>query len=154
MDMLDDRDRVSVVMFNHEVPRKLPKLVEVGPGRAALKKTIEDSFADGGTSLYDAIAATHGALRGAAAKNPKKLFALVVLTDGKDEHSKTGLSQLLAQIQPPAEQGTSVRLFTIAYGSGTDYSILQQIAETAGGAFFAGKEETIRQVYRDLAAFF
>jgi len=152
--MLDDRDRVSLLMFNHEVPGKLAELQPVGRHRPALEKQVENTFADGGTALYDAIAAAHARLHRQALADPRRLFALVVLSDGVDEHSRIKLDELQRRITPSGEMGTAVRLFTIAYGASADPKALQAIAEAGGGAFFTGDLATIRQVYRDLAAFF
>ena len=80
----------------------------MGPKRQALVKQIDNTFADGGTALYDAIAAAYQKLE----------------------------------------------LFTVAYGASADPKVLQSIAEDGGGASFSGDPATIRQVYRDLAAFF
>jgi Ca-activated chloride channel homolog len=152
--LLDDRDRVSILMFNHDVPGRVAALEQVGPQRQALTKQIENTFADGGTALYDAIAAAHQKLRRQALEDPRRIFALVVLSDGVDESSRTKLEDLQRQITPSSEMGAVVRLFTIAYGPSADPRVLQSIADAGGGAFFSGDPATIRQVYRDLAAFF
>jgi len=152
--LLDDRDRVSILMFNHSVPDRVAALEAVGPKRQALAKQIENTFADGGTALYDAIAAAYQKLQRQALQDPRRIFALVVLSDGVDESSRIKLEDLQRRLTPSSEMGTVVRLFTIAYGAGADPKVLQSIAEAGGGAFFSGDPATIRQVYRDLAAFF
>jgi Ca-activated chloride channel family protein len=154
MKLLDDRDRVSLVLFNHEVPDPIAEPVPLGSERQRLLDTIDGTFADGGTALYEAIQAGHTRLAGAAKADPKRMHALVVLTDGRDENSKITLDDLKQTITTGEEQGTSVRLFTIAYGSGADANVLGDIAEAGGGTLFQGNASTIRQIYRDLAAFF
>lgn len=90
-----------------------------------------------------------------AKKNPKRIFAIVVLTDGKDESSQLTIDELKRNIVEPAESsGATVRLFTIAYGGGADTRLLAELAEAGGGAALKGDTASIRQVYRDLAAFF
>ncbi len=154
LDLLDERDRVAMVMFNHQVPDKITDPKAVGANRDALKKQVSNTFADGGTALYDAISASFDHLERKAKRDPKRIFALVVLTDGVDESSRIQLNALRAKLAPSGEMGTLVRLFTIAYGGGADKDILDSIAEAGGGASFSGDPRTIRQVYRDLAAFF
>ncbi|MFZ5891085.1 MAG: extracellular solute-binding protein [Myxococcota bacterium] len=154
MQQLNERDRVSVLMFNDKVPEPNAP-VPVGDGREQLKQRVADTFAQGGTALYDAIAKAHGALAETAKQNPNRIFAIVVLSDGKDEHSKLGLGQLKERLKLPVEATEPpIRLFTIAYGAGADTRILEDLAEAAGGATFKGDVTSIRQVYRDLAAFF
>jgi Ca-activated chloride channel family protein len=152
--LLDDRDRVSILMFNHQVPDRVAALEQVGPKRRKLEAQIENTFADGGTALYDAIAAAYQTLQRRALDDPRRIFALVVLSDGVDESSRIKIEELRRKITPSSEMGTVVRLFTIAYGAGADPKVLQAIADAGGGAFFSGDPATIRQVYRDLAAFF
>jgi Ca-activated chloride channel homolog len=151
---LDGRDRVSLLMFNDKVPDASEPLL-LADARDKLNQTVEGTFADGGTALYDAVAEAHEKLAALAKQNPKRTFAVVVLSDGKDEHSKLPLERLKDLVKRPTEGAeSSVHLFTIAYGSGADTKLLGELAESGGGATFKGDAASIRQVYRDLAAFF
>lgn len=151
---LDGRDRVSVLMFNDQVPDATDPVL-LSESRKKLNDTVNGTFADGGTALYDAVAKAHDKLAELAKKEPKRTFAVVVLTDGKDEHSKLPLERIKDIVKQPVEiSEAGVRLFTIAYGAGADTKILADLAESGGGASFKGDASSIRQVYRDLAAFF
>jgi Ca-activated chloride channel homolog len=151
---LDGRDRVSILMFNDQVPDATEPLL-LSQARSQLNDSVSGTFADGGTALYDALAKAHAKLSELAKRNPKRTYAVVVLTDGKDEHSNLPLSRIKELVKEPTEQSEpSVRLFTIAYGAGADNKLLAELAESAGGASFKGDASSIRQVYRDLAAFF
>lgn len=154
---LDDRDRVSLLLFNDGVP-PVVEPGELGLQRQQLNETLSNTFAAGGTALYDAISQAHTKLHQVATQSPNHIFALVVLTDGKDEHSESTLEQLQQKLQQPAESlaqaGSEVRIFTIAYGDGADTKLLADLAERGSGASFTGDTKSIRQVYRDLAAFF
>ena len=151
---LDGRDRVSLLMFNDQVPDATEPLL-LNDARDQLNQTVSGTFADGGTALYDAIAKAHDKLTELVKQNPKRTFAVVVLTDGKDEHSKLPLERIKDIVKQKTELSESgVRLFTIAYGAGADTKLLADLAESGGGASFKGDASSIRQVYRDLAAFF
>lgn len=151
---LDGRDRVSVLMFNDKVPDATEPLL-LGTSRNQLNDTVSGTFADGGTALYDAVAKAHDELAELAKQNAKRTYAVVVLTDGKDEHSKLDLDGVKQVVKQPVEASeASVRLFTIAYGAGADGKLLADLAESGGGASFKGDAASIRQVYRDLASFF
>lgn len=55
------------------------------------------------------------------------------------------------------ESGRSIKLFTIAYGSGgLDLDLLRQMAEVTGGQLYKSNSNTteIEEVYRDIATFF
>jgi Ca-activated chloride channel family protein len=154
LEQLDGRDRVSLLMFNDQVPDATEPLL-LSNARAQLDQTISGTFADGGTALYDAVAKAHDKLAELAKQNPKRTYAVVVMTDGKDENSKVGLDRIKEIVKQPTElTGSSARLFTIAYGAGADTKLLAELAESGGGAAFKGDASSIRQVYRDLAAFF
>jgi Ca-activated chloride channel family protein len=154
LNQLDGRDRVSLLLFNDQVPPATdPVLLDTA--RTQLTQSVSGVFADGGTALYDAVIAAHDKLAELSKKDTKRTFAVVVLSDGKDEHSKSPLSAVKDVVKQPIETTESgVRLFTIAYGPGADTSLLSDLAESGGGAAFKGDASSIRQVYRDLAAFF
>lgn len=150
LDGLDDRDAASMVFFNHIVgevqePQPLAK------SRAALKEAIANTFAEGRTALYDGIAKSYDVLLERARKQPARIHALVVMTDGKDEGSLMLLEQLRQRF---SSESAPVKIFTIAYGDGADSSVLDSIASSAQGTSVRGNSETIVQVYRDLSAFF
>jgi Ca-activated chloride channel family protein len=150
LDGLGDRDAASVLFFNDQVgtpddPQPL------GKSRAKLEAAIDASFADGGTALYDAVAAAYDKMLARAKKQPGRIHALVVMTDGKDESSAMALAQLERRFNP---ENAPVKIFTIAYGSGADPTILEQIAASAQGTSVKGTSANIVQVYRDLSAFF
>ena len=109
--------------------------------------------AGGGTALYDAVSAAYREMRTRADKDPSRIHALVVMTDGKDESSQLQLAQLKAEF-PTEQQEASVKVFTIAYGNAGDAAILSQISDAGEGSHSQGTVQNIVQVYRDIASFF
>jgi Ca-activated chloride channel family protein len=51
-------------------------------------------------------------------------------------------------------EGRQIRLFTIAYGSDADGSVLTRIAEASGAEEFAGDPTEIDAVYLQISSFF
>ncbi|MBK9034842.1 MAG: VWA domain-containing protein [Myxococcales bacterium] len=148
---LDDRDHVTLVFFDDKVyPPVGP--VELGRSRAMLEQRLDGAIAAGGTALYDAVSAAHTGLRAALAKNPHRIHALVVMTDGVDESSRKTLDQLTKQVTVEGERAVSV--FTIAYGAEANAGVLGQLAEKSRGTFSRGSLADIRQVFRDIGTFF
>ena len=93
-------------------------------GPRGSQKQIAALFREGGTALYDAIAAAYGAhLRSQIRIGA--ISAIVVLTDGEDNDSKISLEDLLQRIKFDNERQT-VRVFTIAYGGDAKKDILQR----------------------------
>ena len=147
---LHEADRVSLLFFDGTI---YPPQGPVSPGleRASLIQSVDALSAQGGTALYDATAQAFAAALARARKDPARIHAIVVMTDGKDEDSTLPLSTLRSQL---SVEGAPVKVFTIAYGKDADPTVLTQIAEAAGGSSVKGSAENIVQVYQDMAAFF
>ena len=150
LDGLGDRDSAAIMFFDSHVPTP-PAPVVLGTARASLQKQVDEVFADGGTSLYEAVAAAYDAMLVRAKREPGRIHALVVMTDGRDEGSKISLGALQRRFNP---ENAPVKIFTIAYGASADPAILDSIAKAAQGTSVKGSTDTIVQVYRDLSAFF
>jgi Ca-activated chloride channel homolog len=150
LDGLGDRDEVTVLFFDSVVhPPAAP--AKLGVARARLQQSIDGTFAEGGTALFDAVAEAHTAMLKRARAEPGRIHALVVMTDGVDESSTMDLATLTKRFTP---EEAPVKIFTIAYGTGADSRVLDQIAAAAQGTSARGSTATIVQVYRDLSAFF
>lgn len=156
---LGDRDEVTFAPFDHVVhPERGPLRLGDPGARTRLGSDVDMTAADGGTALYDAIALAHERALGRAARTPGSIHAVVVMTDGRDEGSRTTLPALRERLQRASSSDASgdapVKLFTIAYGSGAQTKVLEEIAEAAGGWSGRGSVDTIRDVYVEVASFF
>jgi Ca-activated chloride channel family protein len=138
------------MFFDSAVPPP-PTPEPLGAARARLQKQVDGVFADGGTSLYEAVAVAYDAMLRRAKQEHGRIHALVVMTDGRDEGSKITLEQLQHKFNP---ENAPVKIFTIAYGEAADPTILEAIATAGQGTSVKGSTDTIVQVYRDLSAFF
>jgi Ca-activated chloride channel family protein len=150
---LQPRDQVTLVFFDHNVYPAIGPLL-MNSGGADLAARIDAVPADGGTALYDAVAQSFAAARARLADDhDDRIHALVVMTDGRDEHSKRTLAALKAEL-PRQEEGSPVKIFTIAYGGDAAIAPLATIAELGDGSQVKGDVANIVQVYRDIASFF
>ncbi len=153
--ILGDEDQLSLLLFNHTSIMTDGSPMKMATHRADAVKAVESTFADGGTALYKAI---DDAIKQLSAQpTPDMITAVVVLSDGTDEHSRElynlTLPQLLVDIRTDAEnQGT--RIFTIGYGAGADKSVLTQIADETKAKFYVGDPQTIREVFKEISTFF
>lgn len=147
---LGDRDALSIMFFSDNFDTPQPP-VPLSSSRAQLLQQVDNVFAEGGTSLYDATAQAYDLMLARAKADPGKIHAIVVMTDGRDESSKMPLPQLETRFNP---ENAPVKIFTIAYGDSADPTVLQSIANAAQGTSVKGSAATIVEVYRDLSAFF
>jgi Ca-activated chloride channel family protein len=153
LDALSDRDRVTLLFFNHKTQPPVGPVLLGGGGREGLKQRIDGVVADGGTALYETTAAARDMALQRAHEDRSRIHAVVVMTDGRDEHSKMTLPELEQALHVEGE-AAPVKVFTIAYGQKADEKALGRIAEAAQGTSVRGATETIVQTYRDMAAFF
>ena len=152
INLLDDKDRLQIIIFNDTIKTMTP-LASVGEKRAEMVRRAGGITEGGGTALYDAVQQAYTDLK--ANGDPKHIQSIVVLTDGQDTASQqVNLDQLVANIGQTAEGGGTVKVFTIAYGSDADQSVLKQMAEPTGGKEYSGDPKTINAVYADIATFF
>jgi uncharacterized protein YegL len=100
--------------------------------------------ATGGTAMFDAVAVGVSELERAAVTG--HLRAIVLLTDGQENSSRTTLSDAQAAL---ADAGVIV--FAIAYGADADLAGLQALAGTSGLTVTAS-EQDIEEIYEALSA--
>jgi Ca-activated chloride channel family protein len=147
---LSPRDRVALVTSGSTVATRVP-LGLPARSRLAVERAVRGLFPNGEQPVYAAISRALGAVR--ALHDPSRINAVVVLSDGAG--TATGYRALLDDIHAePVTEGTSVRIFAVAYGDDANARALERIATESGGAFFAGGPDDIKDVYRKVASYF
>jgi Ca-activated chloride channel family protein len=145
-----DRDRVGVIEFGTDVKwfRALRPMDE--PSRRELSAQIDGMEADGETALIDAVWEAYDDLQRTGDR--EAINAIVVMTDGRENASAYGLSDL----QRRFEQGQAVNVvvFTIAFGGDADEGLLQQVARIGNGQFRRADETDIEELYRIISTYF
>lgn len=98
---------------------------------ASLTKEVE-----GWTGLYDTIWAGYQAVK--ANYDPKRVNAVVILTDGKNEDPNGGLTldQLLAKIKADANPERPIAITTIGIGPDVDAAALQKISRSSFSDYY------------------
>lgn len=115
--------------------------------QAALSNAIAGLNANGGTALYDSIAAGVDLL---AAQDGRRV--LLVLTDGEDESSRLNLQDAIAAANNQGQPVYLVGLGETGFFGSINEPVLQRIADETGGAYFyAPHADELAQLYADLA---
>jgi Ca-activated chloride channel family protein len=124
-------------------------------GRVAedLAGRVKGLLASGNTVLYDAVIQALEAANQERRDRKDRLYAIVVLTDGRDEGSQHTKTDALALL-PKSEESEGTRIFTIAYGQDADKGVLTELAEASNGRMFAGGAGDIEKIYQSIAAYF
>lgn len=156
LDQFKADDLVGLRIFSTGISPKEPAdwldLVPVGPigaQRETMQEKIRNLVPTQGTPLYSVTKASYDDLR--KAFDPKRINAVVLLTDGKNEDPRNDdLDGLLRALRADTEGQSAqpVRVFTIAYGKDADLATLRRIAEaTNAAAYDAGDPATIAKVF-------
>jgi Ca-activated chloride channel family protein len=120
----------------------------VGPIADAVRVLV----ADGGTALYATTKAAHRSVESQAGADT--INAVVLLTDGVNEHSDNDLEAVLDQLSTEGSE-TAVRVFTIGYGEDADQETLAAIAEASRArSYNASDAASIDQVMIDVVSNF
>ncbi|MFO7741441.1 MAG: VWA domain-containing protein [Anaerolineae bacterium] len=151
IDLMDDRDRLEVILFSDEMIT-LTDLSPLGEKRQDVRNRVSGVIEGGDTKLYSTIELAYRELE--AKGDPDHIRAIVALTDGRDTASDVTLPQLLDQIGAQSESGDATKIFTIAFGQAADREVMQQIAEITGGKQYDSDPQTIGEIYAEIATFF
>jgi Ca-activated chloride channel family protein len=152
LDQLSPSDRVGLTQFSSDV-RVLSPIAAFGPARPKLLRQVRDLVASGNTALFDATQRAIDDVRRVG--DESRINAVVLLTDGRDTNSRTSSQDIIEPLRAHSEsEGVTVRVFTIAYGSTANGSLLDTIATASGGKNFPGDPTQIESVYKTIASFF
>jgi Ca-activated chloride channel family protein len=152
LELLDDRDRVEVILFSSEII-PLAELSPMSVERDELMTRVSGIVEGGDTRLYDAVSFAYDELT--AQGDADHIRSIVVLSDGQDTHSLISQQQLLNEINRYSDEGgSSIKLFTIGFGENADKDVLRSIAEPTGGKQYDATPENIHKIYQEISTFF
>lgn len=151
---LERDDEVYVLPFSDSVTEMQPS-GRAGDVAETLADRVRGLFAEGGTALYDAVCAGAERVNELRAEdlqnNEKRLYGIVVLSDGKDTASSKTENDMFSCL-PDGEDVEGIKVFTIAYGDAADKDLLLRVANRTNGKTFSGDPETIERVYTSISA--
>ncbi|GCE13678.1 substrate-binding and vWA domain-containing protein [Tengunoibacter tsumagoiensis] len=151
VNLLSDDDQLGLTIFSNASDEITP-ISQLGPKRQDTLTRIDSIVAEGGTLLFDTIAKQTAALQTLPSKHIK---AVVVLTDGDDNLSQLSVDQLIQKVAATGEDaGTSIKIFTIAYGDQANKADLTKIATATGGQEYDGNPQNIQSIYNQISVFF
>ncbi|HYX91726.1 MAG TPA: VWA domain-containing protein, partial [Myxococcaceae bacterium] len=146
------RDMISVIAFNNQISEVVP-LCEVRQCGERAVGQINGIFAEGGTSLHDAVAQSYARLRQQMASDARRRYSVLLLSDGKDTSSAVKRHDFLDAL-PTGEQVDVPKIFSIAYGSQADRDLLAEISNRTNARVFKSSPEEIQKTYKELSANF
>ncbi|GAA1798910.1 vWA domain-containing protein [Agromyces neolithicus] len=153
-------DNVGLAAFSaNDVDPISPGLVspvaDIGDTRADFLKALGKLKPIEFTPLYQAV--DEAARERAAAWDPDRINAIVLLSDGQNEYFGPSVTeaQMLANLQQLHHHETPVLIFSLAYGSGADVEALQSISSATGAHYYDATDPTkVSDVLGDLVTSF
>jgi Ca-activated chloride channel homolog len=141
---LRPQDRIIVAPF----AKSLESITGPTDDRTTVAEAISAIRSRGGTAIRDSLVETAGMIAGVDGRH-----AIVLITDGYDEHSRTPLEETIAAVQ---KTGASVYVVGIGGVAGISIKgerLLRQLAAVTGGkAFFPAREIELRAVHEQVAS--
>jgi len=138
VDTLEEEDRALLIDFDE----KVFLLHELTGDTEALQTSIQSTYPQGGTAVYDALYSAFRLLNEVEGRK-----AIILLTDGDDHDSHFSLERI-----EETARSSEVVIYSIGLGSGIRKKPLQDLAaETGGRAYFPGTVEKLRDVYARVA---
>lgn len=141
-----DRDYAGVVTFGFPARTAVTLMQLDAASRTQVQTAINSAAATvpTGTDLSGAVALSLGVLAGGLDRNVQ---VIVLLTDG--EHAGRTPYDPSAVAEAASR---SIPIFTVGLGGSTDTALLQSIAETTGGRYFAAPNASdLESIYDELA---
>jgi Ca-activated chloride channel family protein len=149
--IVGDSERVGLIEFSTTAIEAVP-LQELAQNRAQINATIDRLQAEGDTALLDAVDLGYQRLQ--ALGDTERINALVVMTDGRENHSRIGLETMVERIKSGNQTGVPIIILAIGYGNDADEGTMRALAESSGGQYYAGDLDTIRRLYKILSTYF
>jgi len=152
---LDANDEVGMVVFNERVtlleqPSRSGDVVE------ELATRVSGLVADGATNLYGAVCQSYNLIQQLQqedrASNEKRLYGIVLLSDGEDTAEALTENQMFAQCLPNQAEADGVKIYPIAFGEGADQAVLARIASVTAGRSFTADTGSIDNIYISISA--
>ena len=109
---------------------------------------IDGLVAGGSTQLLDSVSAALSEFADLAEADAA--YAIVVMTDGRDNDSERQLRELQRAL---LEAQGRVSIHTVAFGRDADGRLLEELARIGGGRFYRADETTVEEIYGQIASF-
>jgi VWFA-related protein len=140
-------DEIFIVNFNAKPWLALPETMAFSSDRNQLRTTLSETTTRGTTALYDALGLAVGHLQ----TGTRQRKALVVLSDGGDNASRSSLEDVLLRAQ---ESSATVFCIGIYDPQQKDRNpdVLKRIAKVTGGeAYFPRRLSDLREIWPKIA---
>jgi Ca-activated chloride channel family protein len=154
LENMPTQNRVGLITFNNARRYiSAPGLVEEVSG--TLRTAINGMSADGGTALYDTLIYAIDEMTAAEApEGGDRIRAIVLLSDGQDTTSQSGLNDVLRRIGEAHTGRNPLLIIPVAYGSDADIATLNSIARASATKVQSGDPNDILKLLEIISSYF
>jgi Ca-activated chloride channel homolog len=147
------RERVILLPFSNSPHEPLRVEFAAGGAHTAELQQIR-SFAagleaDGGTAIFDTLAAAYTMAGQELARDPERTVTVVLLTDGEN---RDGMDLRDLEVELQRRNKPPVRSFPILFGD-SDSDELEEVAKLSGGRTFDGRKGELVKVFREIRGY-
>ncbi|MEM7117336.1 MAG: substrate-binding domain-containing protein [Chloroflexota bacterium] len=149
------RERVSVLAFSDEMallgPFFIDNTAKESPDMEAIRQTVAQLEADGGTAIYSALIQAYELAHSAWENDPERYYSIVLMSDGEntDGWSDDDFRRYYNDLPPSAQ---NIRTFTVAFGA-ADEDAMSEIAELTNGRFFDSREDSLSFIFKQIRGY-
>lgn len=129
LNALDEKDRAALVKFSSSATT----LCDLTQDKDVVAGYISSLSASGQTSMYQGLELAIDLLTDSEETYGYKM--IIILSDGKDEPSTTYESYYASLVEKATQN--NIIVYTVGAGTSVDTSVLTQIAQNTGGAYYA-----------------
>ena len=145
------KNNVGLVRFSSDVETLVP-LGNLESNRSEILSRVDALTARGNTSLYDAVIAAMGQL--ASSSDAGRIQAIVLLSDGEDTSSTSGINDAVRAISTARNSRTPVLIIPVAYGANADINTLSSIARASDTKVQSGDPKNIQKLLEIIGSYF
>jgi Ca-activated chloride channel homolog len=141
-------DKLGLIDFSDHIKYNSGLKQVTDAYKSTLTARVKGMKADGNTAILDSVNEAYNQLQ--QLKDTQAINAIVVMTDGKENSSKISVSTLQNTI---TKGQVPVVVFSIAFGSDADTSIMKLLAQITNGQFRQAETFNIEDLYKLIATY-
>jgi Ca-activated chloride channel family protein len=148
-------EQVTIVTFSSSVQETREFTIDDtkpdGPDMTQIRDYIDGLSAGGGTAIYDALEQAYRVVADSQAKDPNRLYSIVLMTDGEnnDGIDADGFGKAYAAL-PSAVH--AVRTFPVLFGDASK-DAMTAIASMTGGALFDATTTSLQTIFKQIRGY-
>lgn len=148
------RERVTIIPFNDQA--QAPQVFQVpekdpAPELARITQSVDGLSANGGTAIYDSLAAAYEQAATEIKERPDAFTSVVLMTDGEKTAGRS-LEEFLSTYQGLDPAVRAVPTFTVLFGE-SDATEMTKVAEATHGAVFDARTSSLDSVFKEIRGY-